>query len=595
MTQIRHTKSYIKGHPNPQFTRDNFLLLDGSWDFAFDSEKKINKNNMLDDSSYDRTIKVPYSYQYEKSTIGIKDRVDHLAYRKVFSFKKRDDKRVILHFDGVDYKARVYLNGCFLGEHIGAYNSFSFDITEEIQEGNNILNVLVYDDYKSSHPRGKQKSMNDNYECFYLETSGIYKSVWIEQVGETYLKDVKMNASLKDSRVDISYDISDLNVEDELYMTTKISFEDEQIVISSVKLLRDEFSSSYDITTEKSALKLALWNPSFPHLYDVVFTITDKRGNVIDKVRSYFGVATYTTSSNNIYLNNEQLLPKLILNQGYSKDGGLSLDEDEIVDIIEKMKEIDLNGCRVHQKIESQLFYYYCDVLGFLMWEELPSIYTFTQKAKQEVVSEWIKIVEAHQNHPSIMARVIANETWGFRGLQDNQDKRELLDGLYHITKAISNNALVISNDGWEHTTSDIITLHNYASEYYELYKNYHGLTKDDIKEDYKRCHTGPRMTFVKEEYGCFDKPIMLTEFGGIAFDKDRDTGWGYGDMVKGEDEYLARLKGLIDAIFDSEIFTGYCYTQLEDVQQEKNGLLDEEGEYKADKEKLKEIFSRKY
>ncbi len=341
-------------------------------------------------------------------------------------------------------------------------------------------------------------------------------------------------------------------------------------------------------------MKVHGWDASYPNLYDVVFRLYHN-GEKIDEVLSYFGVCDWKASGKSIYSNGDRRFMKLILDQGYSKNGGLTLTEDEMITDITMMKDIGLNGCRKHEKIESSLFYYYADILGYYLWQELPSAYEYREKTISNLTKEWLDVLQEHHNHPSIAALVVFNESWGLRSVKEDKGMQEGMEGLYHLTKCMEKNRFVISNDGWEHTDSDLLTLHNYGSTYQALMKEYGKKETDNHKEFYSReviAHPNGR-EYTIPGYDNSDKPVLLSEFGGIAFEKDKDVGWGYGKAAKGEEEFISRLKGLVDAIFDSGFFCGYCLTQLSDVQQEVNGLLSEDREYKADKSKLTEIFSR--
>ena len=186
---MKHTKSYLKGHPNPQFSRKSFVNLDGEWDFIFDDSNSGIKNKYYINFPKSRKIIVPFSYECHDSKIGEEEVHNICWYHKTFEYKK-DNKRLLLNFEGVDYQTRVYINGEFVGSHVGAYSRFSFDITDYVNDGNNEIVVRVYDDLSALHSRGKQRWMDHNYECFYVQTTGIWKTVWLEKVGSSYFKNI---------------------------------------------------------------------------------------------------------------------------------------------------------------------------------------------------------------------------------------------------------------------------------------------------------------------------------------------------------------------------------------------------------------------
>ena len=586
---MKHTKSYLKGHPNPQFSRKSFVNLDGEWDFIFDDSNSGIKNKYYINFPKSRKIIVPFSYECHDSKIGEEEVHNICWYHKTFEYKK-DNKRLLLNFEGVDYQTRVYINGEFVGSHVGAYSRFSFDITDYVNDGNNEIVVKVYDDLSALHSRGKQRWMDHNYECFYVQTTGIWKTVWLEKVGSSYFKNIIANPSYKNTNVEFEYLIEG-NLEN-LEIETEISFDNYIIYSGKEKVLRNVFKNIYDLTSDKATMKLHNWSPDNPNLYDVVFKIY-KNGIVIDEVMSYFGVAEYLSRGNTILLNRNPIFPKLILDQGYLKNRGLTYMEEDIIKDISLMKDIGLNGCRKHQKIEADLFYYYCDIMGYYLWQELPSFYEWKNSVIKTVSNEWLEILTQHHNHPSVMTNVVINESWGTMSILNDEQQQEFVKGLYHLTKSIDPHRFVVSNDGWEQVDSDLITLHNYSAHKDELLLDYSNFDKEYINLK-RTIFTGPKV-LLDDGVTKATKPVLLTEFAGIAFSKDKNLGWGYNGLVKDEEEFLNRFKGAIDAIIESRVFCGYCITQLSDVQQEVNGLVDENRNYKIDKNKLKEIIDRRY
>lgn len=589
---IKHTKSYLKGHPDPQFSRKDFINLNGPWQFIFDDNNEGLLLKYFNNFPSQSSINVPVSFEYPASGINNHDTHNVVWYKKEFTINNQNkQKKLLLHFEGVDYEARVFVNGHYVGKHEGAYSRFSFDISQFVHEGENNIVVRVYDDYNCTHSRGKQRWMDHNYECFYRETTGIWKTVWLEFVASTHLQNVYMHPSYENGNIEIEYnidgDISDCELE------TIISFNNKVISKGLKVLLRNCYKETLDITSDDQTMKLFCWYPSCHSLYDVEFNIY-KNGILIDKVLSYFGVAEFMSRGNTIYLNRSIIFPRLILDQGYYHDYGLSPTEEQIIEDIDLMKQIGLDGCRKHQKIECDLFYYYCDVLGFYLWQELPSAYEWKTNTINNLSKEWVDILYQHMNHPSIMAYVIINESWGTMAIGTHKQQQDFTKGLYYLTKSIDSSRFVISNDGWEHTISDLITVHNYSASKQELddtYKDFY----NRFAKDYRYIQQSSKR--LCDDHHAFDeiKPVLMTEFAGIAFSKDKDIGWGYGDLVANEEQYLNRLKGQIDSIIESRVFSGFCITQLSDVQQEVNGLVDEKRNYKVDKNKLKEIISKKF
>lgn len=262
----------------------------------------------------------------------------------------------------------------------------------------------------------------------------------------------------------------------------------------------------------------------------------------------------------------------MILDQGYWADSHLTPpNEESIIKDIELVKKCGFNGIRKHQKIEDERFLYYCDVNGILVWSEMANCYEFTDKSIEYFMNQWIKVVKQNYNHPSIITWVPINESWGIPNVSINENEQNFANSLYYVTKSIDKTRPVIANDGWEHTLADIITIHDYEQDGKLLYEKYNDEELSIINN--KKEHNGKRKLF-SENYAYNGQPIIMSEYGGIALISDE--GWGYGRQVKDENEFIKRYEELTNAIKNTNYITGYCYTQLSDVQQEINGLVDE-------------------
>lgn len=585
---MKHTKSYIAGHPNPQFTRKEFEVLDGEWDFCFgtleDNEEKFVKKfpNTL-------KIRVPYAYRSEASGIGCEEIFQSVWYRKSFDFSQKMHKkeRLILHFEGADHHTRVWVNGKYVGENFGGYVRFSFDIAPFLAAGKAEIVVRCIDTYSCTQARGKQKWDRNVFGCWYTETTGIWKSVWAEFLSCAYVERVKITPNTDDYFVQFDYSLPFLK--DDLQLKTVVSFDGRVIAEDTVSVKRNEFSRKIDITSEADFFKRRFWFSHLPDLYDVEYILYEK-GKETDRVCSYFGLVKYATEKDNITVNDYPVYLKMTLDQGYFPGGWLTPDEEQIVRDILLTKEIGLNGIRKHQKIEDERFYYYCDILGVYVWLEMPSYYEFNDSAMENFTVQWTRILRQYENHPCIMALVPFNESWGVQRIFSDRRQQTFTEGIYYLSKSLLPGKLVISNDGWEHTKSDIVTLHNYAERGEQLNEVYSDL--NDILQN-KKTKAFPHKFIFAEGYKYEGQPVVVSEFAGIAFEKDKQNGWGYGNMVKDEEEFLSRLGSLIDAIRSQPKFSGYCITQTTDVQHEINGLYDFNRKLKVDKEKLTQIFLR--
>ena len=328
------------------------------------------------------------------------------------------------------------------------------------------------------------------------------------------------------------------------------------------------------------------WSVDSPNLYDIHYKLYSNN-IMMDRVASYFGIRDISIKDNKILLNGKPLYLKLILDQGYWKESHLTppTEESSIKDI-DSFLALGFNGIRKHQKIEDERFLYWCDVKEVLVWSEMANCYRFNDGSLENFTKEWIKVVKQNCNHPSIMAWVPINESWGVPDVSVSKKQQNFVNSLYYVTKAIDDTRPVISNDGWEHTLSDIITIHDYKQDEELLEQEYideNQSVLNNLKE-----YNGKHRLFANG-YKYKGQPVIMSEYGGIAIDSKE--GWGYGKQVKDKKELMDRFRKLTKAVNRIPYLSGYCYTQLTDVQQEINGLMTAERKYKVDPNIIKDIL----
>lgn len=584
---MKHAKCYVKDYPRPQFVRPTYQMLNGYWDFCFDDDDRGEKEGWFKRFPKQQVIKVPFTYQTPKSGIHTTTHHPIVWYHRTIrlSPEQLNEKRLLLHFEGCDYYTKMYVNGSFIGNHYGGYTRFTFDLTKVIQPGENTITVRVEDDYGCTKPRGKQRWKDESYYCCYIDTTGIWKSVWLEFVPEWYLKGIKMTPHIEQYTVDIEYTLNAFKKG--LKLQTIIFFKDVEVANVTVELKRPFFRQAIDIMSETHHSKINLWNHHEPNLYDVEFRLYDN-DQLIDCVGSYFGIRHIGIENSWLTINYTPSYLKMVLDQGYWKDSHLTPPSEEALLLdIERALAMGFNGIRMHQKIEDERFYYYCDILGIYVWLEMPSFYEFNDEAVYRFTREWMEVIQQHYNHPSIITWVPFNESWGIPNVPINRKQQHFTKSIYYLTKTMDQSRPVITNDGWQHTISDIITLHDYKEYGEALLSCYRPI--EELLNHQKTKGLPPRLPFASN-YRYHGQPIMLTEYGGIAFEKNKDEGWGYGQMVKDEQDFIQRLKSLTDAIQSLPFCSGYCVTQLTDVQQEMNGLLDEDRNPKVPLEAIRAI-----
>lgn len=572
-------------HPRPQFIREGWELLDGTWKFAFDDEQTGVKKNWGAGIEATHDILVPFTYETKLS--GINDPTHHHVVWYERTINVTSDKNVLLHFEGVDYNCTLWVNGKLVGHHEGGYHAFKFDITDYVTQGDNTIVLKVEDYMDPTQPRGKQRWREDNWGCWYVQTTGIWKSVWLEYVAPTHIDYVKMTPVFDSQRIDFEVELNKFQFEN-YEVRADITFNGEAINTVVAKFSADVAKFSSSVLVKGDPWSMKQWSPHEPNLYDVTFRII-KSGEVIDELKSYFGMRQIAIQGQKILLNGVELYQRSILDQGYWDESELTPPSVEALEKdIDLMLEMGYNSVRKHQKIEDNRFLYLCDKKGMLVWSEFPAAYTFSDKAIERTTVEWMKLVKQHYNHPSIITWVPFNESWGVSDILNDKKQQQFTEGVYYLTKSFDQMRPVVSNDGWEHTITDIVTLHDYE----ELgtiikgrYEDQDKLLSNGIQ------HNGHRHPFANG-YTYNGQPVIMSEFGGIAF--KTEDGWGYGNQVASHEDFVERFDNVHQAIQDLEYISGFCYTQLTDVQQELNGLLTINREPKVDLKEVHRVNTRR-
>jgi hypothetical protein len=257
-----------------------------------------------------------------------------------------------------------------------------------------------------------------------------------------------------------------------------------------------------------------------------------------------------------------------VLDQGYWPEGGLTAPSDDALRRdVELTKAMGFNGARKHQKIEDPRYLYWADTLGLLVWEEMPSAYRFTKDSIHRLTHEWTDVIQRDRSHPCIVAWVPFNESWGVPDLPDSPAQRHYVQALYHLTKTLDPTRPVVGNDGWESVATDLIGIHDYDDNPKRLMARY-GFETVRL---FQRERPGGRQLLIGHQHE--GQPIMLTEFGGIAFSPNVEKTWGY-TRSGTEREFAAKYRGLLEVVRSAPLLAGFCYTQFADTYQEANGLL---------------------
>lgn len=558
-------------YPRPQLVRDDWVNLNGEWDFEIDNsvtgtEKKFYLRDKLADK-----ITVPFCPESRLSGIGNTDFMNCVWYRREFSIPEAwKGKRILVNFGAVDYHATVYINGEYAGEHKGGYTPFSFDITKLLRESGNYITICAEDNLRSfNQPGGKQSTQLASHGCFYTRTTGIWQTVWLECVSENYIKNIKAVADIDAPAVNLTLKPSPCS--DGAVVSAKAFFEG--------RFVGEGFATVNSLATviHIPLSEKHLWEAGKGDLYDLEITVT-KNGEIKDKVKSYFGLRSVSLGENAFLLNGKSVFGRWVLDQGFYPDGIYTAPSDEALknDILYSM-QLGFNGARLHQKLFEPRYLYWADKLGYLVWGEYGNWGLNVTEAGQieHFLPEWMEAVERDFSHPSVIGWCPFNETWDFNGKPQSDS---LIRMVYEVTKALDPTRPVIDTSGNYHVVTDIFDIHDYCQNVMEFASHY----KDGLYNNFptRQTHKG--------------EPYFISEYGGIKWAAGESDGWGYGDSPKTEKEFIERYKGLTDVLLDNENIFGFCYTQLYDVEQEVNGLMTYDRKFKFDPEIFRKINTRK-
>jgi beta-galactosidase/beta-glucuronidase len=556
-------------------------VLDGLWDFAFDDDARWSQPR---DVTFDRQIQVPYPPESEASRIG--DRGFHPVcwYRRAIDIAPAErGGRVLLHFGAVDYHAKVWANGQLVADHHGGHTPFCADLTQVAGAGQRIELVVRADDDPSNlaQPRGKQDWLEAPHQIWYPRTTGIWQSVWIEPVPTTSIHHLIWTPHLEHWQMGVEIALAG-PIESGMSLRVRLSHGEQ--------VLADD---RYGITTNEVGRRIGfpdpgiddrrnhlLWSPAHPTLIEAVVELW--RGETrIDAVWSYTALRSVGVQGNRFMLNGHPFFLKMVLDQGYWADTLMAApDVAALRGDVEHAIALGFNGVRKHQKIEDARWLFFCDVYGLLVWEEMPSPYRFTATSVQRLVGEWTEAIRRDASHPCICAWVPLNESWGVPDLPTNPAHRDYVRALYHLTKTLDPTRPVVGNDGWEHVATDLVTIHDYASNPAVLRERY--ATPESVEVVLRRQEPGGR-AITLAEHSPEDHPVMLSEFGGIAMVAHQsEHGWGY-SRARDPEALLTAYEGMLRAVHACRGIAGFCYTQLTDTFQERNGLLTASRQPKAD------------
>lgn len=574
-------------HPRPDLARQDWLSLNGPWEFTFDdADEGLSQGWDRGTSAFAQTIQVPFAYQAPLSGIGDPETHEIVWYRRTLrlpaSFAGR---RSWIRFGAVDWECDLWVNGRHVVHHEGGYTPFQADLTPYLTSSDAVLVLRVVDRDDAAQPRGKQSWRGERFGCWYTGNTGVWQSVWIEAVGAVGLTGLQIDSDLDRRQATFLLDLD--GVVPDLELSAEVTFDGRPFRTLRVAVADRRPKLTLDLEGPDQLDLGYLWHPNNPKLFDVVLTLS-ARGRVLDRVETYFGVRKIHVHQGQIYLNFNPIDQNLVLDQGYWPDGLLTPPSDEAIrQDIALAQRFGFNGARKHQKFEDPRYYYWADRMGFLVWGEMPSAYRFHPQALAQTTAQWQEFLARDRNHPSIVAWVPLNESWGVYNILTDPAMQNYSRALYALTKAVDPTRLVSSNDGWEQVDSDLCAVHDYEASGARFAQ------KTQDKAAYLGTRSDHRALYASGS-SHRGEPVLLTEWGGIAFSGGRQGEWGYNGTVDTEEQFLDRFRAMVQAFRGAGFFVGHCYTQLTDVQQEINGLATPDRRPKVDPARVKAILSEK-
>lgn len=583
-------------HPNPQLARPGWHDLTGEWQFAFDPDD-LGRDQHWEGGTgpFDRAITVPFPPEASASQIDDPGPHRVVWYRRevdLSTVNLQPDQRLLLRFGAVDYCADVWVNGIHVVFHEGGHTPFHADITPVLGDGATTVVIVVRaedDPEDLGQPRGKQDWQTPSHAIWYRRTTGIWQPVWLEVVGRCHITDIHWRPDAGSLALGATFTVTP-PPRSPLTLDVELSLNGRTITNDRLSVIGSSGSGTWQVAEpgHPDSRRDILWSPDHPNLIEATLTLRDG-DTVLDTVHSYAGLRSVGTDSQAFLLNGFPVYLRMVLEQGFWPESHLAAPSpDAIRREVELIRELGFNAARIHQKVEDPRFLAWCDRLGLLIWGEMANAFTWNDDAVSRVTREWTDVVLRDRSHPSIIAWVPINESWGVPSLTTDLAQRHWQESLWHLTHALDGSRPVISNDGWEHTTSDIVTIHDYTTSGEVIAERYG--TGEPLATTLRQNRPAQHILQLDPDANQ-DRPVMITEYGGISYAPKQGERWfGYG-TVSSADDYIAKVRELTGAIWACAGISGYCYTQFTDTEQETNGLLTEDRQPKLPIETLREIF----
>lgn len=569
----------IEAAPNPQFARLPITELCGEWEFAFDDDN-VGLQERWSQPAHRLGQRITVPYPPESALSGIHE----TGYHRVFWYKRdiatpslAASERALLRFGAVDHSCQVWVNDLAVGRHEGGSTPFAFDITDALRpdQPHQIITLRAEDHpWDQEQPRGKQSWTAEPEIIHYYRTSGIWQPVWLEIVPLVHIETIHWgwDPELRTITADVS--LTD-EARPGSTLTVALEHEDKPFLTASATAVGREIRVMLDARhgNRHEEIWSLQWNPWRPTLLGARLTLAAP-GEPSDELLSYTGLRTVDTDNGRFQINRHDTFLRMVLNQGYFHESGLAApDAAAIRRDVELILALGFNGARNHQKVEDPRFLFWADRLGLMVWGEIGNAFAYSDRAIRRHLHEWEEAVLRDRNHPSIIAWVPFNESWGVEDVALSARQQAAVRTAYWRTHQLDGSRPVIGNDGWEHVIGDVFTLHDYSWDPAELINRYgRDATCASVGRTYRMGHRTAFAGATADDFA--GKPAILSEYGGVSFAPQSGESWfGYGKVTT-DDEFIAQYEALTRALHHSAWLAGFCYTQFTDTEQEMNGLL---------------------
>ena len=571
-------------YPRPILVRDQWQSLNGHWLFRVDPDNRGLGEAWFDGPWTDaQTITVPFSMESAASGIAAAEGAAVVWYQREVIKPEAWDSRVVLRIGASDFLTRVFVNGQEVGQHRGGYASFGVDIQHALIPGRNRITIRVEDSLSWTQPRGKQAGTT-RWPIDYDGVTGIWQSVWLEPLTAVSIESTAY-----------SYHFAEQTLSFKAFLSAQVDGEVSVEVLDGDRVIASDTVQTAGRAEIRTALFIEdpiLWSPEQPHLYEVRLTLLNRATGERDEAMSYTGLREVSITDGQLCLNGDPLYLRGVLDQGYFPEGWYTATTDEALRRdVELTLAMGFNCARKHQKAEDPRYLYWADKLGLMVWAEMPSGRVFSTELIESLTREWMELIKRDRAHPSIMAWVPFNESWGVWHQSERPEQRAFVDAVTSLTNVLDDSRVVVGNDGWEYSSGDLWTLHLYNED-------------SDVSSRLAALIEDPH-SLVTSEFGGRDRvgalpgadvsglPILLTECGGIGMGSFSEEDFSYGNLAETSQALEARMRKIMTDVLSLEALQGFVWTQLTDVQQEINGLLYFDRQPKLPLAVLHDIFGK--